>query len=316
MEIMGELSIMRYTVGGIDEYRLFIKALREKLTKRKDGSNEEIKVGDHCIPVLPSEKELMKMKDKQDPLLLHIELHAKAKKQNSNGSWTTTLAMRKDNLYIVGFTGKGGKWFELAESRCGLPKEYHATLLTWDTSYKSIMNLQDQDQVKRMMRNTRLGKAFAMRAVRRLSQYPDHDYNDENPTRLGLAGLIVLICESARMETICNEFQNKHKWGGKGVVINDKVLERIWDWGTVSAALRRLKKHDYKEEYSGAYDLRAALDLRLVLNSKNVRGGARVEIFAVSANFNVTSIIVNDSNGNDHIIYKQMEQVPMIYAIL
>ncbi|CAL4899631.1 unnamed protein product [Urochloa decumbens] len=313
MEITGQLSVMRYTVGKLTEYHKFIEALREKLAKRKrkaDVYKEEIKVDDLSAAVLPKRGEL----GKQDKLL-HIELHAR-KQNRSNGSWTTTLAMRKDNLYIVGFTGKDGKWFELAESRCPLREEYHSTLLHWDVRYKTIMNLKAQDQVRRTLSETRLGKAFAIRAVRRLSQYypdhdykdeyyPDHNYKDENPTGLGLAGLIVLICESARMETICKEFQkNKKEWDKKGVLIKRDVLDYIWNWGTLSAGLMRWKKHDYKEEYQGHSHLRDALDLRLVLNSENIEGGARVEIFAVSVNFDVTSITVTDgANPNGYPIY-------------
>jgi hypothetical protein len=300
------------TIGGVREHSKLIEALREKLTKRNNhGAIEEIKVDNLSARMLPKQGKL-------NQPFFHIKLHAK-KQENSNETWTTTLAMRKDNLYIVGFTGKDGKWFMLVDRQRPLQKECSSTKLDWDVRYKSIMNLKVQDQVKRTLSNTRLGMAFANRAVRRLSQYPDHEYEDENLTRLGLAGLIVLICESARMESIHKELQSSDEWDTKGVLIEKDVLDYIWDWGTVSAALILWQKRGYaKDGYPGDSSLRDALGIRLVLNSDNVQVGARVEIIAVSTeNIHATSIkVIDDKNIQARAIYdhegRQLDQVPMI----
>lgn len=65
MEIMGQLSVMRYTIGGTKEYREFIEDLRKMLAKRKDGSIEEIKVGELSAAVLPKQGELNPGKQKK-----------------------------------------------------------------------------------------------------------------------------------------------------------------------------------------------------------------------------------------------------------
>jgi hypothetical protein len=318
---------MEYTIRGIKQHNDFIMKLREKLAKRKKDRSgsievEEVNYGNLSVPVLPNlndlvpgnRKKTLNEENKQDLLLL-IELRAE-KGDNRNGYWATTLAMRKDNLYIVGFTGEGGMWFELDDGRGSrpLPTGYSATPLGWDVHYRSIMNLKDQDQVKETLSKTRLGAAFAKRAVRRLSQYPVLDYNDKNLTGLGLAGLLVLICESARMDTIRRVFAKHGVWA-RGVLLEENELDCIWEWGTVSAALMRYKKHGYKRDYEGNSDLLHRMDIRLVNNSDNVEGGARVEISAVSTDFRVSEVTVIDNvNTNGCIICnqdeRQTEQVP------
>ena len=68
------------------------------------------------------------------------------------------------------------------------------------------MKLNDNDQVKKTLKSTKLGKAFAERAVRRLSRYCRVENNDDIPVRLGLAGLIVMICEAARFRPLLDHF--------------------------------------------------------------------------------------------------------------
>ncbi|KAL6591826.1 hypothetical protein ACP70R_049689 [Stipagrostis hirtigluma subsp. patula] len=322
--------VIQYTIGDGNGYHKFIEDLRENLTTRKNGSIEYVTAGDLSSPVLPKLKDL----DKQDRWL-HIELHAKqqssnlraekqssnlsaekqsnnlsAEKQSSNEWWTTTLAMRRDNLYVCGFTGKDGEWFELDDTD-PLPKEYDAKPSGWKVSYESMMNLNDRDQVKQLLGGTSLGKAFAKRAVRRLSRYPALDYDDKNPTGLGLAGLIVLICESARMECILQAFPPK-KWDGnfgKGVLVDPQVLDNIWNWGNMSAALIRWKNSgpEWDRRCYVSTPGEALVRVRLVQNSEDIAssGVAMVEILAVSANFDVVSIKVTSDRGDKDTIYNQ-----------
>ncbi|KAL6600619.1 hypothetical protein ACP70R_045419 [Stipagrostis hirtigluma subsp. patula] len=329
--------VIQYTIGDGNGYHKFIEDLRENLTT----GDLYVTAGDLSSPVLPKLKDL----DKQDRWL-HIELHAKqqssnlraekqssnlraekqstnlsaekqsnnlsAEKQSSNVCWTTTLAMRRDNLYVCGFTGKDGEWFELDDTD-PLPKEYDAKPSGWKVSYESMMNLNDRDQVKQLLAGTSLGKAFAKRAVRRLSRYPALDYDDKNPTGLGLAGLIVLICESARMERILEAFPPK-KWDvnfGKGVLVDPQVLDNIWNWGNMSAALIKWKNSGYKKEWDRRCYVstpgEALGRVRLVQNYGDIDGSgvAMVEILAVSANFDVVSIKVTSDRGDKDTIYNQ-----------
>ncbi|KAL6591860.1 hypothetical protein ACP70R_049723 [Stipagrostis hirtigluma subsp. patula] len=301
--------VIPYTIGNGHGYREFIEDLRQKLATRKDGTIEYFTAGKPSA-VLPTLKQLM---DEQDHQWLHIELHTK--KQSSNESWTTTLAIRRDNLYVVGFTGEGSKWFQL-DSTNPLPEEYHATPLeNWGVKYREIMKLDHIDQVKRLLGGVSLGKAFAKRAVRRLARYPALDYDDDNPTWPGLAGLIVLICESARMEPIFQTFAPKwDRNSGKGVLVNTQDLGNIWNWGNMSAALMKWKNSDYKEVWDRRCYVSTSGEalhrVRLVLNSRNIDGPgvARVEILAVSTNFDVVSIDVTDEEGLKDTIYKDEDQ--------
>ena len=94
------------------------------VTSSPTGIPEYIVEGKETNPVLPKQQG-----GKQPERWIHIKLSAKKGGKES----TTTLVIRDDNLYVKGFTGKDGKWFELCEDRepAGekLPPEYKATKL-------------------------------------------------------------------------------------------------------------------------------------------------------------------------------------------
>jgi len=254
---------------------------------------------------------------------IHIELTA-----NEGGDQeSTTLVIRDDNLYVKGFTGKDGKWFELCEDRepAGekLPPEYEATKL-WGCKYDNLMKLNDNDQVKKTLKSTKLGKAFAERAVRRLSRYCRVENNDDIPVRLGLAGLIVMICEAARFRPLLDHFAGADCWeNGKGlepkVVDNVEVnlVDLIWNWKSMSAALlkwRGSKGSQWNEECGAKSADDACKYVHLVLKPKDTdvsgRNKAHVEILQVSANFGVGNInVIDDRKQKKQNIYaKEPEQ--------
>lgn len=199
-----------------EKYKKFIDDLRMLFAHPKDGSRREYikekKDGQRSIcPVLG-----VQQGRKRPARWIHIKLIAKDAE--------TTLVIRDDNLYVKGFTGEGGQWFELWEKREDnnekLPPEYSAKQL-WGFKYDNLMKLNDNEQVKATLKNTKLGKAFAETAVLRLSRYcPEGVENnkDDIPVRLGLAGLIVMICESARFKPILDHIAGADCWKhGKGL---------------------------------------------------------------------------------------------------
>jgi len=211
IQMTASFHAVQHIIGGRDSYKDFINRLRDLFAHRKDGIREYIQEENKGNPVLGKQQG-----GTQPERWIHIKLIAKDAE--------TTLVIRDDNLYVKGFTGEGGQWFELWEKREDnnekLPPEYSAKQL-WGFKYDNLMKLNDNEQVKATLKNTKLGKAFAETAVLRLSRYcPEGVENnkDDIPVRLGLAGLIVMICESARFEPILDHIAGADCWKhGKGL---------------------------------------------------------------------------------------------------
>lgn len=237
----------------------------------------------------------------------------RAKKGNETS--VTTLVTRDDNLYVKGFRNQDGTWFQI----CGpndkpeemLPDVYNAIELErWSQgdSYSRIMKLNDAQQADRTLASTRLGKAFAARAVRRLSRYQAlnvDDDNDDIPVGLGLAGLIAMICEAARMDAFLDYFTAGDQWNrGKG--LTEPLIGHIRNWGNMSAALLTWKYGGKWEGKCGVHTLDEALDcVHLVLKKWKVEGsaGSQIEILAISANSRVYGIKVIGQKKHEQQIY-------------
>lgn len=319
VEMAHEDVIGPYTIGDKEGHIKFITELRRKLSKLKEGTDvvDDIFEGDCAHPLLDA-----KPSGKKAVQWIHVVLRAIVEKGKVI---QTTLAVRKDNLYVKGFMNKDGQWFELpgnaANDDMKLPEGYKARKLKgWDVSYRGLMNLGNKNQVKKTLMSTRLCKAFAVRAVRRLWGYRMWDENDknwslpektidENLTRMALAGLMVMICEAARMNPFLDTIAGG--WDG-GTGLTSRLLDIMWDWGSMSAALLKWKKSG-KWPIKCKHGLATALaSINLVLDSTDVTGSGPtwVEIFAVSSNFPVISVTVIDEGNCKHMIYKQeTEQV-------
>jgi len=287
-----------------EKYKKFIDDLRMLFAHPKDGSRREYikekKDGQRSIcPVLG-----VQQGRKRPARWIHIKLIAKKGDEEAR----TTLVLRDDNLYVKGFTGEGEQWFEIfkmeeeEEEAEKLPAEYKAERL-WGYEYKNLMKLNDGEQVKKTFTHTKLGKAFAERAVRMLSRYgglEDDKNKDDIPVRLGLAGLLVMICESARLNPILKHIADADCWKhGKGR-LEPKDAELIWNWKNMSGALLRWKGTNGQATWNklcGAENFNKALEnVHLVLNACGDPIGrkAHVEILQVSANFDVGDINVID----------------------
>jgi len=311
-------DIISYTIGDEKSYIDFINDLRNKLVDFhtcdvvEDIFMDDCKRGAHRV--LDKHPP-----DKQPVQWIRIELRA-----GQEGKESTILAVRKHNVYIKGFTGKKDgrrRWLELPEGDkeddgMKLPRGYKAEKLDgWSVSYNGVMKLNDLEQVKKTLSNTRLGMAFAKRAVGRLSRYPDdmaNNDNDDIPVRLAMAGLIVMICEAARMNPCLDAIA-----GGwtRGTGLTTRMKDIIWDWSNMSAALLKWKEDGYRKWPYQRTDSpgHALSSVYLVLNTNaKIEGTNRawVEIFSVKANFHPDGMTIKVFNGGNegHIIYQKVKQ--------
>jgi len=74
--------------------------------------------------------------------------------------------------------------------------------LDLDVSYKSLLQVEQTEQVARGLTDARLGRDFAVRAVHVLSSHPVRLAGINMSVGKALAGLIFMICESARMNPL------------------------------------------------------------------------------------------------------------------
>lgn len=164
----------------------------------------------------------------------------------------TTLAIRDDKCYGVGFENQSGVWYDLGHRRerddhqlpqeynKELPPDFNSVLLGWGLSYKDILGVSRWEEVPDKLDSAGLGKkSFAEKAVRTLWRYPDVDEEDDlmmNP-RVALAGLILMVCESARFGPVLKYFQdnwdNDTETGG----FSGEQMKYIRSWGKISRAL-------------------------------------------------------------------------------
>ncbi|KAL6640836.1 hypothetical protein ACP70R_021959 [Stipagrostis hirtigluma subsp. patula] len=286
-----------YNLGTGEEYTKFIEKLREELG---EGVLElEINGRTVALPVLPKLKK---------PIEQNAWLYIKLEVMEGDKCWTTALAVRKDNVYITAFTNQTGEWFELPGTD-RLPETYEATQLSsgWGVSYTKMLTLNDLAQVERTLMSTRLGKDFVKRAVRRLSCHPHRDNGDEIPTGLGLAGLVLLICEAARMNPFLRNFADG--WN-EGTGLSRDLPNLMWNWRDMSAALQHWRKTKIWDSRCYISKDVASQTVSLVLNETEVKGSHRlwVEIFVAEPNFDAVGLTVTVSNTNeqDHrVTYKQ-----------
>ncbi|XP_066341352.1 ribosome-inactivating protein 9-like [Miscanthus floridulus] len=132
-----------------------------------------------------------------------------------NETSSTTLAMRDDNLYVHGFMNQRGVWYGLVgdpigTSACMLPPEYNPEPLHWGgIRYSRLLRARAYSEAVAKLAATDLGRGFAMHAVRRLSRFiqpDDVEVDGLMNTRLALAGLMFMVCESARTNPVLESF--------------------------------------------------------------------------------------------------------------
>ncbi|KAM0840941.1 hypothetical protein ACQ4PT_059339 [Festuca glaucescens] len=183
-----------------------------------------------------------------------------------------TLAIRDDDVYVVGFSNQNGRWYELGiNNGTNEPFLTMSTFLGCDVQYASIL-------AGRSVTNVTLGQRCAIDAVHRLSSY-NADGVADNATRRHFASLIVMISEASRMI----EHYNKVTLGWltePSPQLGDRLHILLHNWEGMSSAM--LERGDFCPvvQNMGITDLKSAkLVVHLLRNSppkrpsKSERGG-------------------------------------------
>ncbi|OEL34590.1 hypothetical protein BAE44_0004391, partial [Dichanthelium oligosanthes] len=88
------------------------------------------------------------------------------------------------------------------------------------------------------LNTAKLGKDFATKAVRVLSRYPDVEDVAEIYPRLALLGLMIMVCESAKLQPLHDAIADDWEPGTK---FTKKLIGYIRNWGNMSQTLLHWK---------------------------------------------------------------------------
>ncbi|CAD6255288.1 unnamed protein product [Miscanthus lutarioriparius] len=341
--VSGHRSVV-YTIGDELSFTEFIMDLRGILADHPD--REDI-FDRHHRSIFSSTREhpvLAKQRAEQPTRWIHVKLQAVKGEQ----TMSTTLIMRDDNLYVCGFMNQQGDSFELIEnpdrSADILPvDEYNPQRLSWGVGYGSLLDFDTECGLVRILEHVNPGQDFARNAVHVLSCFPawvDDRIPMKSP-RLALAGLILMVCESARMNPVYNFFTSSWSRSKKDYTVfsdrefnQDLMVDYVLNkYGRMSRQLLAWKSR----RYANPHPISLLRDIYLVLNYRldppHQAGGAessssfmdlswsrhqkvdgakdrpRVELLAMHADLGVlgTTVIVFDGKRG-HIIYRKKEQ--------
>ena len=160
--------------------------------------------------------------------LFHIKLEAEEEEGVEETS-SIILVMRCDNLDVIGFINMQDRRACCYEPgpRRELPGEYSSKLLQW-----WVHQSGDREQI--------LGKTFMAEAVRELSRFTGR-YSEE--AERSLVGLVIMVCDSARMEP----FREAMAGGWKnGTELTKQLRDYRWNWPVISKALLDWRDHAYQ----------------------------------------------------------------------
>ena len=320
---------VEYTIGDELSFTEFIMALRGILADHPD--REDI-FDRHHSSILSSTREhpvLAKQRAEQPARWIHVKLQAVKGEQ----TMSTTLIMRDDNLYVCGFMNQQGDSFELIEnpdrSADILPvDEYNPQRLSWGVGYKSLLDFDTEGGLVRILAHVNRGQDFAMDAVHVLSCFPAW-VDDRISPRLALAGLILIVCESARMNPIYNFFTSSWSrstedyctpFSDRDFLMRGYVLN-LNKYGRMSRQLLAWKSRRYANPHpiSPPRDIYLVLNYRLDPPHQEADGAwhpPRVELLAMHADLGVlgTTVIVFDGKRG-HIIYRKQEQGEKVHVL-
>jgi hypothetical protein len=184
-------------------------------------------------------------------------------------------------------------------------------------NYKSLLQAKDRNDIVTKLMHEKLGRGFAMDAVHVLSRYPNQVDGINISTGLALAGLIIIFCESARMQPIYNAFAVRWK---EGKALNRQLMDDyVWKYVEMSRNLQAWKSRNYTEPHR----IREKQATSLVLNTgrlpdddcTNGDRRPRVELLAIRADLGVigTKIVVFDGKRGQ-IIYRHEKQGEQVYT--
>ena len=98
------------------------------------------------------------------------------------------------------------------------------------STYKSILNNKTKTVVDKL-NSKRLGKTFAAEAVRELSRFD----NSSEKSRLAVVGLMVMICDSARIKPVHDAIARD--WNNTGAKLPKQLMYYVQNWLLISSAL-------------------------------------------------------------------------------
>ncbi|XP_048546093.1 ribosome-inactivating protein 9-like [Triticum urartu] len=214
-----------YNIGN-DDYMAFIDQLRATLAAHPSPDN----VNGH--PVLPLQHE------KQPPARwLHVPITAGDKK--------VTLALRDDNVYLVGFKAQSGSWYEFRSAVAPGRKQpliHGATFLECEDTYRALLGGKKSKEVKQKVSNLELGKTAAEAAVKKLAAYAHAAGGPDDATKVALARIVITVCEAVRLSSISTTLSTG--WGQAATVKLDHLQPfYMQNWGDLSTAILDWRKH-------------------------------------------------------------------------
>ncbi|XP_066336712.1 uncharacterized protein [Miscanthus floridulus] len=170
-------------------------------------------------------------------ILFHIKLEAEAEEGVEETS-SIILVMRCDNLDVIGFINMQDRraFCYEPDSRRVLPREYSSKILQWWGYYG-----RDREQI---LGPARLGKTFMAEAVRELSRFTYRGASEE--AKRSLMGLMIMVCDSARMEPVREAMAGVWNKGGTELTeqLNNYDSRNLWK--VISGALLDWRDHAYQ----------------------------------------------------------------------
>ncbi|RLM70054.1 hypothetical protein C2845_PM17G02470 [Panicum miliaceum] len=237
--LSGLVHPVHYIIGDVVSFYGFISILRDTLAKHPDRGDILDSHYDSDLSPTDEHPLLAKKSRDQQARWLPICLHAVGKEERSS----VTLLVHDHNLYCIGFMNQNGVSFELSNPEGSkLPSDYNPVPLDWGITYESILNVGDKNKVKNTLDTMRLGKTFAADAVRVLSRYQGVESGSMIP-RMALAGLIVMVCESARMNPLFDAIAGGWNTGTR---FTKQLMEYMMSWELISIALLEWKDGNYE----------------------------------------------------------------------
>jgi len=188
----------------------------------------------------------------QPESLFHIKLEAEAEEGVEETS-SIILVMRCDNLDVIGFINMQDRRAFCYEpgSRRVLPRAYSSKILYWGWDYG-----RDREQIpmdprvlqwwdygrdrKQILGPARLGKTFMAEAVRKLSRFTGRDSEE---AKRSLVGLMMMVCDSARMEPVREAMAGGWKHGTE---LTEQLNNYRGNWLEISGALLDWRDHAYQ----------------------------------------------------------------------
>lgn len=203
-----------------NNYGDFIRIVRQHVIKyckdRRPGIDE---------PVLPPEK-------KVPDLWFHIALYTK---QSS-----LKLAIRMDNLYLVGFKNTAGDWWEFNNDD-GTHLIPGAKWLGFGGSYLDLIGKHGK------LEDVKLGRAKMEHAVDGLAKYSGEQGVLLEQQLLGaghhkgakedLARLVIMLCEGLRFLTVSDTVDKKFDHHLKAATITELEGKQVRKWEKISEAV-------------------------------------------------------------------------------